>query len=77
MPTQDSHLVAEDDDLDGQIGNVAPLQAQQLKRSDKGEIEKGQSHRQPSSLERPAANFLLTSPIPSAASGNVNSVDFR
>ena len=25
MPTQDSHLVAEDDDLDGQIGGVAPL----------------------------------------------------
>ena len=41
MPMQDSHLVAEDDDLDGQVGGVAPLQAQQLKCSEEGEIEEG------------------------------------
>jgi len=57
LPSQDSHLVAKDDDLDGQISAVAPLQTQQLKRPDEGEIKEGQSHRQLSSLEVPGRNF--------------------
>ena len=45
LATQDSHFVAEDDDLDSQIAGVAALQAQQLKHPDEHEVEEGQSHR--------------------------------
>ena len=44
LPTEDGHLVAEHDDLDGQIAAVTPAQAEQLEDPDEGEIEKRQSH---------------------------------
>jgi hypothetical protein len=49
--------VTEDDDLDGQIGGVAPLQAQQLEHPDQGETDEGQSHRPKSPLEVSGRDF--------------------
>lgn len=51
LSTKDGDLVSEDEDLDGQIGRVTSLQTQELEDPEEGEIEKAQSHRQPSSLE--------------------------
>ena len=51
--------MAEDDDLDGQIGGVAPLQAQELKRPDEGEIEKDKAIAYRHRSSAPAATSLL------------------
>jgi hypothetical protein len=45
LPAEDGHLVAEHDNLDGQIGVVGPLQEEELDGPDEGEIEKGEGHR--------------------------------
>ena len=57
LSTQDRHLVTEDDDLDGQIGGGAPLQAQQLEDPEEGEIKEGQGHHPQSWLKRPSRNL--------------------
>jgi hypothetical protein len=44
LATEDGHLVSKDNDLDGQIGVVGPLQEEDLDGPDEGEIEKGESH---------------------------------
>jgi len=44
LATGDRHLVSEHDDLDGQIGLVGPLSAEDLNRPEEGEIEEGESH---------------------------------
>ena len=44
LSTEDHHLVSEQDDLDGQIGLVGPLQAEDLNRPEEGEVEKREGH---------------------------------
>jgi len=44
LATEDRHLVPEHDDLDGQIGLVGPLPAEDLNRPKEGEIEERESH---------------------------------
>jgi hypothetical protein len=39
LPSEDGHLVTENDDLDGQIRVVGPLQAEDLHGPEEGEIE--------------------------------------
>jgi hypothetical protein len=61
LATQDCDLVAEDDDLDGQVRSVAALQSEEGEGPDERQIEKGQRHHQPSSFNRPRAMLLLRS----------------
>ena len=44
LSAQDGDLVAEHDDLDGQVVAVAPSKEHQLEDSDKSEVEKRQGH---------------------------------
>ena len=44
LPSEDRHLVPEHDDLDGQIGVVGPLQAEDLDGPKEGEIEEREGH---------------------------------
>ena len=44
LPAEDGHLMAEHDDLDGQIGVVGPLQAEDLLGPEEGEIEEREGH---------------------------------
>ena len=48
LSTKNGNLVAENDDLDGQIGCVPSLQPQQLENPNEADIEEGQGHRPPS-----------------------------
>jgi len=59
LPAKNGDLVTEDDDLDGQIGGVTPLEAQQFEDSDEGEVDKGQGHRSPLSPPAQVATSLL------------------
>jgi hypothetical protein len=52
LPTKDGNLVAEHDDLDGQIGLVGPLQAEDLDGPEEGEIDEREGHG-PFSRSRP------------------------
>jgi hypothetical protein len=44
LATEDGHLVPEHDDLDGQIGVVGPLQAEDFNGPEEGEIEEREGH---------------------------------
>jgi hypothetical protein len=48
LSTKNGDLVAENDDLDGQIGCVPSLQPQQLEHPNEAEVEERQGHRPPS-----------------------------
>src|ERR1039458_1925801 len=60
LPTKDCNLVAEHDDLDGQIVAVAVTQMDQLEDLDEGEVEERQGHgpvsTSPMNRERPLNN---------------------
>ena len=56
LSTKNGDLVAENDDLDGQIGCVPSLQPQQLEHPDEQEVEEGQGHRPPSLFVRSPCN---------------------
>jgi hypothetical protein len=44
LATENRHLVTEHDDLDGQIGDLGPLQSEDLHGPEEGEIEERESH---------------------------------
>jgi hypothetical protein len=44
LPSEDGHLVSEHDDLNGQIGVIGPLQAEDLDGPEEGEIEEREGH---------------------------------
>jgi len=52
LPAKDSHLVAEHDNLDGQIGMVGPLQSEDLHGPEEDEIDEREGHG-PFSRSRP------------------------
>jgi hypothetical protein len=56
LSTKHGDLVAENDDLDGQISCVTPLQPQQLEHPNEAEVEEGQGQRPPSSVLRRRCN---------------------
>jgi len=44
LASEDGHLVSEHDDLNGQIGVIGPLQAEDLDGPEEGEIEEREGH---------------------------------
>ena len=44
LAAENSHLVPEQDDLDGQVGVVRPLKTKELQRPDEGEVQKRECH---------------------------------
>ena len=58
LAAKDRHLMAEHDDLDGQLPVFPPREPDQLKHSDEGQVKEGQRHGPASSLrtiyKRPA-----------------------
>jgi hypothetical protein len=44
LPSEDGNLVTEHDDLNGQIGVIGPLQAEDLDGPEEGEIEEREGH---------------------------------
>ena len=45
LSAEDGHLMTEHDDLDGQIGLIGPLQAEDLHGPEEGEIEEREGHK--------------------------------